>query len=345
MGSSSKSTVTNNISNLTINKNELEAFNSQVNEFVTNVVTKNTAACSSGATMINENSMGDINVVGKKQKVNATLNASQKSQVSLDCIQKAIQQTNVGNSVAQGIMQNLQNSVSNEQLTAMVAQADSKTSSGFGGFNPFSSANSEINMNLSNTQINETSRKLSNMISNKVASNTNNSSFQECGSKSFLQQGNKVGNLNVLGDENEVNLTLNSDQYSEVISKCEQLTQQTAESVSDVATTLGVVVKDDTENKTKSDTASTAKSINEAKGIGDLISGIFGMMGLGFLSGPIGSAICVCCCVICCVLSFFLLMKGGEGGDNSDSPNDESETKTEKEEPKEEPSGEEPAES
>lgn len=326
MGSSSSSSVTNNISNFTLNRSDLEAFNSQVNEFVTNTVTKNTSMCSSGATLLNENNVGDINVVGKNQRLNIGLNASQKSNVSLDCIQKAVQQTNVGNAIAQGIFQNLQQDVNNDQLTKMVAAADATMSQGFGGLNPFSSANSDINMNLSNTQINDTTRKLTNMISNKVASNTNNSNFQQCGSKSFLSQANKLGNINMIGEENIANITLNSDQYSDVISKCEQLTQQTSATTNDVATTLGLKIVDETTNKTTSDTKSDAKSVNKIGGIGEIFSGLFSGLFGGLLAGPIGSALSICCLIICCIVSSLLIFKGGSGGSSNSSTEESSDS-------------------
>jgi len=329
MGGSSKSSVSNNISNLTVNKSDLEALNSSANEFVSESIIKNTNGCSAGSTQMNDNEIGDITVVGKNNTANIGLDSSQDSTVSLQCIQQSIQQTNISNEIATSIMQNLTQNVSNEQLSKMVSDADTSMKQGVGGgiLNPFSSASSEVNMNLSNTQITDTTRKLSNMISNKVANHQNVTAVKDCFTKTAQQQNNKVGNLKILGEGNTVNVNVTTKQYAKSFATCQQLTQQTAATTNDIATTLGLKIVDETVNKTSNDTQGSSKTALKQEGFEGIIGAIFAAL----FAGPIASAAAICCLIVCCIVSIFMFKgsgskstdesKSGESTNTSDQTN------------------------
>jgi len=315
MGSSSKSTVSNNISNMIVNKSDLEALNSNVNEFVSNSVIKNTDGCSAGSTQMSDNDLGDITVVGKKNTANVGVEANQDSSVSLQCIQQSIQQTNINNDIATSIMQNLQQNVSNDQLTKMVNEAETNMKQGLAGglLNPFSSASSEVNMTLSNIQITDTTRKLSNLISNKVANNQQVASVKDCFTKAAQQQNNRVGNVKILGDENTVNVNISTNQIAKSFASCQQLTQQTSSTTTEIATTLGLKIVDETENKMKSDSQGSATTKMKQTGI----EGIFAALS-AFFAAPLISGVAIFCLVICCILSSVLITKmGGNKSNNS----------------------------
>ena len=320
MGSSSKSSISNNISNLTVNKSDLEALNSNVNEFVSNSVIKNTDGCSAGSTQMSDNDLGDITVVGKKNTANIGVNSNQDSSVSLQCIQQSIQQTNINNDIATSIMQNLQQNVSNDQMTKMVNEAETNMKQGMaaGILNPFSSASSQVNMTLSNTQVTDTTRKLSNLISNKVANNQQVASVKDCFTKAAQQQNNRVGNVKILGDENTVNVNIQTNQVAKSFATCQQLTQQTATTTNDIATTLGLKIVDETENKTKSDSVGSSKTSLTQTGI----EGIFAALS-AFLAAPLISGIAIFLCVICCIISSVMYAKFSGSKSNSNSPKDD----------------------
>ena len=255
MGSSASSTISNNITNKIVNKSDLESLNSSATEFVTNSIMKNTNTCGTGTTQMNDNDIGDITVVGKNNKSYIELDTQQDSRVSLECIQASIQQSNISNDLATSLMTNLNQSVSNAQMTQLVNTAEATNSGGI-----FSRANASINMNLSNIQETTTSRKLSNFISNKVASNMNTSAVKDCFNKVAQQQQNTMGNLKIGGTGNTVNVNISTKQYAQSFATCEQLSQQAASTTNDMAQTLGLTIVDKTESKMASDVKNKAKA-------------------------------------------------------------------------------------
>jgi hypothetical protein len=338
MGSGSSSSVSNNILNKTVNKNDLEALNSNVNEFVSNSVIKNTSTCSAGTTQMNDNEAGDITVVGEKNAANLGIDASQDSQVSLECIQNAIMQTNINNDMATGIMQSLSNNVNSDTITKMVNEADASMKQGVGGglLNPFSNTSSSVQLDLKNIQENETTRKLSNLITNKVQNNQNVSAVKDCFTKTAQQQNNRVGNIKIIGKENTANVNITTKQVAKSFATCQQLTQQTTSTTNDMATTMGLTIKDEATTKQSNESASTAKSSLKQEGFEGIIGAIFGAL----FAGPIASAAAICCLICCCLLcSYFLFGRKKDSGNAGPPSQDQGEPEPESSPPPPPPEG------
>jgi hypothetical protein len=339
MGASSS--VATTVKNYNVNKSDLEVLNQQVNAFVSNSVTKGAASCAASSSSYVENTMGDITVVGKGNKAKISIGTDQDTKLSLQCIQQSIQQTNIGNEMAQSIMNNLTQSVSNEAVTKLMQEAEAKNELGAGA-PPWGSASSDINVNVETTNITETSRKLSNLISNSVANNVSNEDIKECFMKTAAAISNKVGNINIIGEGNELEFNMTSKQVSESFATCQQLTEQTSAVTNSIATALGLAVVDDTKTKTSTESTSKASASNVVKGLDSVIaawgqawSGIIGaaggLVGMGMF-GAMGAALspsssissCICCCVLLMVL--MKMGKGarasegqGEGGESGES--------------------------
>ena len=345
MGSSSSSTVTNTISNLTVNTSTLESFNQQTNNFITSNIMKASANCAATSTQSSDNEAGDITVVGKKQKVNLTMDTTQDNKVNLQCIQNTIQQMDISSTMAQSILQNMQQAISNDQMANLVNNAEASLKAGAGGsfLNPFANSSSEINMNLSNTQINETTRKLSNVISNTVANNVEATDIKNCFAKSIQLQSNKVGNLKIIGEENELNLTMSTKQVGQSLATCQQLTEQTSKCTSALATTLGFTIVDDTKNKIETEATTKTKAETSVAGfdaiIGAIFSGLQGIVGV-YVAAIAGVIIC-CCCL--CALIFIVPRLGGSNKSEPASEEPATEEPATEEPASEEPASEEPA--
>jgi hypothetical protein len=329
MGGSSKSTVTNNISNLTVNKSNIEALNSSTNEFVTNNLMTDAAACSASSVQTSENEIGDITVIGKKSKVSSTFDSNQDTKVSLECIQQSITQMDISSAMANSILQNMEQSISNDAMTKLVSSAEASMKAGAGGgvLNPFSSSNSSINMNLSNTQINDTSRKLSNYISNKVATTVKSDSIKECFAKSVQMQKNTVGNVKLIGEDNEANFNFSTNQIGKSLATCQQLTQQTSSVVNQMATDFGLKIVDDTKNKVSTEATSKAKAETSVAGFDAIIDSIFGgLKGIVGLYVAAIAAVC-CCCLSVCAMIFIVprLGKKSESKTEDESNNSKDE--------------------
>lgn len=313
----------NRISNYTINKSDLEVLNQQVNEFVSNSVTSSAAKCSASSSTYTENQLGNIRVVGKGNKADIGIDTQQDSQLSLQCIQQSIQQTNIGNDIAQSIMNNLNQSVSADIMNKVVAAADSKMEQGMFS-NPFAAASSKVNVDVTNFQQTETNRKLSNLISNSVENNVKTEDIKTCFTDTAQGISNKVGNIDIIGQENVLELNLSSKQISKSFSTCQQLTQQTSAVTNTIATQLGLAIVDDTKTKTSTETESIAKTSVKATGLEGVIGAIGGLFGLAALPAIISGCAIFCVC-ISCILIIFALKSGGKKSAEQQSEQTETE--------------------
>ena len=93
----SKSSISQKLTNMTVNKSDLEVLNQQANSFVSNSVTTSAATCAASSSSQIENTMGNIVVAGKGNKAKIGIDSTQDTQLSLQCIQQSVQQTNVSN--------------------------------------------------------------------------------------------------------------------------------------------------------------------------------------------------------------------------------------------------------
>ena len=343
MGSSSKSTVTNNISNFTLNKSDLEAFNSQTNNMITDNIMNASASCSASSTQASDNSIGDITVVGKNQKANIGIDTTQDNKVNLQCVQQTVQQMDISSTMAQSILQNMQQSVSNDTMTKLVNSAEASMSAGAGGgiLNPFSSSSSEINMNLSNTQITDTTRKLSNLVSNTVHNTVKATDVKDCFAKAIQLQSTHVGNINLIGEESVLNFNISTKQIGQTLAACQQLTQQTSQVTSQIASSLGLKIVDDTKSSNSTEAQNTAKAETKVAGFDAIISSIFsGLQGvIGVYVAGIAIVVICCCCICALILIVPRLMSSSSkkndsnettkksDGNNSDNPPASSESK------------------
>lgn len=326
MGASSS--VATSIKNYNVNRSDLEVLNKQVNEFVSNSVTTSAASCAASSSSYVQNDIGNIRVVGKKNKAKIGIDTEQDVQLTFQCIQQSIQQTNVSNEMAQSIMNNLSQSVGNDAVAKLMQEAEAKNEVGAAA-PPWGSASSDVNVNVETTNINETSRKLSNLISNSVANNVKNEDIKECFLKTAAAISNKVGNIDVIGEENEFELNMSSKQVSKSFATCQQLTQQTATVTNAIATALGLTVVDDTKNKASTESESKATSSNVVKGLDSVIGALGNLLGLGMLGAlapiliPISS---ISSCICCLIIIIFLVKMGGSKKSNSGEQTGESST-------------------
>jgi hypothetical protein len=261
---------TNKVVNETITRSTLESINSSVNEYVSNVVTKSAASCAASSAQFTENTIGKIIMTGDNLEGKIDITNEQDSQVNLQCMQQSIQQTNIGNEIATSIMQQMTQSVDQSALSKLITTSEAKNEQGFGA-NPFASSNAEVNVNTENKQLTETNRKLSNLISNKVANNIKATDIKDCFTKTTQTKLNQYGNVKMIGESNKFSIVISTKQVAESLAVCQQLTQQTSSITNDIATALGLIIVDDKKIAVKTD--STAKASASIKTVG--IEGIF----------------------------------------------------------------------
>jgi len=214
MGSISSSFL-NNIKTKKINQSDFNSFINYINNYLGNRVIANTNVC----------------------------NSSQDTIVSLQCIQQAIQQTNIGNEIAMSIMQTIIQNIPNDDFVQIINNAENIMKQGDGGdmLNPFSSQSVEININLSN--LSETQRKLSNLISNQVANNillNNIQNIKLCFLTSAQQLANNI--KNITGNDNP---NIQSSQYLESFIRCRDLLDLTNRITTNILNILQIQIIND----------------------------------------------------------------------------------------------------
>jgi hypothetical protein len=211
-------------------------------------------------------------------------------------------------------MNNLTQSVGNETMSKLVSDSEAKNEQGMFS-SPFASASSSVRMNVDNEQQNETRRKLSNAITNTVANNVKTEDIKNCFLNVAQSTSQKVGNVRVLGDNNHFQLNMSSKQLSKSFASCQQLSEQTSSITNSLAAQLGLTVKDDTKNVTK--TTSVAKSSASTKTTG--LEGVISAIGDGIMGmlGPIIMGI-VMIGVVIALLAFLMKKKGGGIKKNKD---------------------------
>lgn len=345
----SNSTVNNSINNKIINKSDIESLNQQVNEYVSNSVTSNASSCSASSTNSSVVNIKDIVAKGPGSVANIDASSEQDVQLTLQCIQTSVQQTNIGNDIAQSIMNNLLQSVSADVLNKAVGDSEASLKSGYLA-NPFAESNSKVNINVSTENLTETNRKISNLISNKVANNVKTEDIKNCFMTLAQNAEKNVGNIVVL-DGAQVNLNLSSKQVARGFSTCKQLTEQTSAVTNEIATALGLTVYDDTKTKTTTETESISTSKVEASGVEGVVSafgsvisavgGIFGnVISAALLPYVLYGCVIFCCC-ICCIILLFVF----KGKKNTDQGKTEEKTEGQPEEQPEDKTEEQPKES
>lgn len=321
-GSSSKSRVTQNVTNRQISKTDMNLLNKSINEFVSTNITKSASSCASSSAQTDRTKIGNIVAKGAGSEVKIGVESDQKTNITLICLQQSLQQTNINNNIATSIIQQLTKNIEQDAMTKLVSEAESKAKQGFGGFG-MSKSSSEINTNITNENLNYTNVNLENLVKNTVENKTQNSKIQECGTKIAQNLSKDIGDIIAL-EGGKVDIQFTNKQVAESIAKCQQLNSQVSDITSSIANSLGFTVIDDTKQKTDTTSESKSKSTAETEGVGGMIGSIFAA-----LMGPYAiSAIAICCSIISVIVVIIVIMKmggsstdgeqGGEGGEEGE---------------------------
>jgi hypothetical protein len=298
-----KSRINNTMKNKIIYKSDLDALNSITNEFISAVVMSNAANCFSSSSQYEESKIGDITIVGKNQQANLSSIIEQDSKLSLQCLQQSIQEINISNQIATKIMQTFSESIDSSTISKLINESEQKNIQGLFA-NPFASSSSSVNVDVSNIQENSTNRKLANVISNKVASNVNTKSVQECFARNIQSVNTNIRDLTMIGTNSKFELSVSTKQLAKTLATCKQLTEQTSATTTALMLDLGVTVVDDTKITTKTDSEAKSTAMSKTTGLDGVLSSLLGAAGLPSLISSIVIMLC------CASLAGFILMGG-----------------------------------
>ncbi len=309
----SKAIISQSINNLQISRSDLDLLNEQMSTFISKNIIDNASTCSPSSTQTAGMTIGNIVAKGKDSTVNIGDGSSQKTNITLECLQQSLQQSNINNNIATTMMTQLTNNISADTMTKLVNDAESGAKTGF--LNPlaFSDSTSAVNTNVNNIQLNYMNKKLQNVIKNTVENVTKNRNASECGTKISQNLSRKIGDILAL-DGGAVNIQFTTSQVAESIATCQQFNSQVADVTSQVANTLGVKIDETQAQKTSTQSDAKVASKAETSGLEDLVSALFsGLIGTYALSV---CAICCCVLLVCVVIYFF--NKGGQTDPQSD---------------------------
>jgi hypothetical protein len=303
LGTKNKARIKNTMKNKTIYKSDLEAINSVTNNFVSSVVMSNAANCFSSSSQYEETKVGDITIAGKNQDISLASITEQDSKLSLECLQKSIQQVNISNEIGTKIMQSLSESVDSSTMSKLINESEQKNIQGLFA-NPFASSSSSVNIDVSNLQENTTNRKLSNLISNTVENKVQTKTIQSCFASNIQSINTNIKEITLLGTNSKLDLSVSTKQLGKTLATCKQLTEQTSETTNALMTELGVTIVDDIKITTKTDSEGKASAISKTMGLDGVLASVLSAAGLPSLLSSI------CIMAICASLAGFMLMGG-----------------------------------
>ncbi len=302
-GGGNKSRINNTMKNKTIYKSDLDALNSLTNSFVSSVVMSNAADCFASSSQYEETVVGDVEIVGENQEANFVTTTVQDSKLSLECLQKSIQEINISNKIATKIMQTLSESVDVSTMSKLINESEQKNIQGLFA-NPFASASAEVNVDVSNIQENSTTRKLSNVISNNVENHVDTKSIQRCFANSVQTVNTNIKELTMIGTNSKFELSSSTKQLALTLANCKQLTEQTSKTTTGIMNDLDVKIIDDTKISTKTDSEAKASAVAKTTGLDGVLASALSAAGLPSLISSISIMAC------CASLAGFMLLGG-----------------------------------
>jgi hypothetical protein len=302
-GGGNKSRINNTMKNKTIYKSDLDALNSLTNSFVSSVVMSNAADCFASSSQYEETVVGDVEIVGENQEANFVTTTVQDSKLSLECLQKSIQEINISNQIATKIMQTLSESVDVSTMSKLINESEQKNIQGLFA-NPFASASAEVNVDVSNIQENSTTRKLSNVISNNVENHVDTKSIQRCFANSVQTVNTNIKELTMIGTNSKFELSSSTKQLALTLANCKQLTEQTSKTTTGIMNDLDVKIIDDTKISTKTDSEAKASAVAKTTGLDGVLASALSAAGLPSLISSIAIMAC------CASLAGFMLLGG-----------------------------------
>jgi hypothetical protein len=326
MGSSSSSVVNQTYDTTIVNKSDIDILNKNINKSTTNTVVKTAASCSANTYQSQLLDFSKMKIAGNLDIGDAEQN--QTAALSFSCVQESDYQNNLANNMKTAYVTALKTGFSTQAKDKISANAAAASKTEFATTGS-SHSSSDVNVNYKFNQDNITDKNVQNVVENIITHNLNISNVQKCASSINNSQqmtfaGTTVGGSVKIG-------ILDQNQAADLMSKCVQKTRNSNTVTSELATALGITVRE--ENDVKKQTSISSKAKSEAKdvgvfqsmgqGVGDVFKGIGGMFG-GIFSGLFGSPITcliICCCLCIVILGggyMFMNMGGYETGEDMD---------------------------
>ena len=295
MGGSSSSSVTQESDTNVTTQSSINAFNEQVNKNVVNSIMKNAQQSGGSITQLDTTNVGLL-VASGHSTINLSLKDKQKARLSFKAIQESLQTSKLKDSLANQFAEQLANKTNTNTFNKLVSNAQSSMTSGLGSslLDPGSSSNSSVDTNIKTNINTKQTTVLKNIIKSLVATNNTVQAIKTCFGNVFQDKTTNFQGV-IASDYATVNISDVTDQIASAVLSCNQTSNQTNNIASSLAQLMGIKVSQEATTTTKTESTAIAKSKNVKKGLGDLISSIF-----GFFKGAIGMVI-IGVIILCCL--------------------------------------------
>lgn len=302
MGNKSSSEATQIINQKIINKNDLESINQHATDSATEAIMKSAQNAQASSTKVAEINIGEITSTGPGSKVGGiNVLIDQESFISLEVIAESVQKNDINTELALAIVNDVSSKINNEQMAKLVSSAESDQSVSGLALTGGNSSSAKVYNRMDSTTLNETKRKFTNIVSNKISQKTVTEDSKSCIALDLQSAKININRIAASNGGTIENINLTIKQASNLVNKCIMQTIQNSAVTTSIATSLGLKVTDETTNKQTSE--GEAKAVSTQK-----ITGIFDM----------GSLI-----VIAVIIALAIVAKIAMGGKKSNSRDDQ----------------------
>ena len=278
------------VNNKVVNENELKSIVEQSTNASTENIMKsvmNSAAASSQSAAIN---IGMIRASGPNSVVSGIRGTiSQESTVTLDVLQKSIQNNEINTELATQIISNVTSQVNNDQMTKLVSEASADQSVSGLALTGGNSSDATV-INKMNSDIkNRVNREFVSIVNNVITQKAETLDYKTCIANDMKSAVINIAGIEATKGGTVENIGLEINQVSNVLNKCIMNTAQSAKVMNAIANALGMEIRDETTNKQTAEGEATSSAKQT----------ITGMFDMGSLSSI---AMCIICIIILVVI-------------------------------------------
>lgn len=298
----SKTKVTNDITNTTINQNIVNDLNKTLMNVSTDTLIKNASDCSSTVSQNNSCKVGDVT-----NATNFSLNPQQSNNlgVNFTCVDVNKSTGDMNSSMLQNLVTQMKSLNGTDSAAALNTVADSSASSGSFSANSAKSGTT-VNNKVSNNVTNETITNIQNIFEQNLNNNFNSDTVKTCIGKTTQSNIAEAGNIS---NVENVDVSCVQTNTAEQVQKCEMLSEAINKSVNSTLSELGltVVSEADTKSTTTSDTTATS-SATVTSPITELFDGIAKVLGVST-----GLFYIICSVVVVVIIGLLIyFLSGGQ---------------------------------
>jgi hypothetical protein len=261
MANTSSSSATQIVNQSIINRNTLDAINDSTTKSITDAIMKTVATNAASSSKVAEINIGSIRADQPGSVVSGiNITIEQNTVLTQEVVNESLQQNNINTEMAIAIVNDIKSKLDNEQIAKLVSQAEAKQEvSGFaltGG----NTAASNVYNRMDLSQVNETTRRFVNVVSNTIEQRSSTFDTKSCIASDVAQAVIELNDITATNGGRVENINLSINQTSQLISQCVFKTIQDSQITQKIAENFGLKIVDETTNKQTAEGEAKAKT-------------------------------------------------------------------------------------